>query len=712
MEPCTVIVHLDGRNDRSIELSVPMHTCIYAILSQCIEQYIALYKAADLPPISGLYDMQTGIVLDLTTPLYKRAKMDSNQAQELHFGAVLLQKSNKSDAFRSWMKTIQSSFEKAAKARLSIEKKSLNTLKYIPPLPTLDKPVGTCKQLNLEPQLPAAIQIPAVNCLDTSPSSRKLTQEAQESLEIIQKTTTALAVALKQIQAASSCLNASLVHFQSVYQSTIIEQSLNSSKTVEKEWFSVAKTLMEPVFHGFQGLAAYQHELVASIERNWIQPWHAIQAQARNLKTLDDRAQTLFYKHTGLALDYLNDFAKPVDPTQENLIATASSAAKRAQIELGWQINQQIKSIFEFTQINAPNIATNLFKMEFSSPSKASTAPPMPQGSSSCFEIDAAMAKQLEILQELRGAQHKEAPAKQQGYLFQLQSRQNGNANEFKRFRRWCSIEKGAFTSNIDDEAASAVEIPLEKLSVRFFSENSPLAGLRHGFQLLHGDNPLWILQAPTYVELQGWLSSSLSNSPSVPPSVPPERFPPPPRKLERFHQATSFYEVARQHFSLPASIFVDECIANPSFSQSFLAEQGATQVSISQWTNDTLYGASSVRTRQFLLPIDSPLTRQSQIEAIDALFAWNDDHFKVLSIDKSPQVPYGSFFHVESVVHVYKRGRDTCELVVESAVVFSKSTMFQSMIEQSCLVETKKSYAKMLDWIHQWLHNRSKIND
>ncbi|CAK4218517.1 unnamed protein product [Aphanomyces euteiches] len=172
--------------------------------------------------------------------------MDSNQAQELHFGAVLLQKSNKSDAFRSWMKTIQSSFEKAAKARLSIEKKSLNTLKYIPPLPTLDKPVGTCKQLNLEPQLPAAIQIPAVNCLDTSPSSRKLTQEAQESLEIIQKTTTALAVALKQIQAASSCLNASLVHFQSVYQSTIIEQSLNSSKTVEKEWFSVAKTLMEP----------------------------------------------------------------------------------------------------------------------------------------------------------------------------------------------------------------------------------------------------------------------------------------------------------------------------------------------------------------------------------------------------------------------------------------------------------------------------------
>ncbi|CAK4773277.1 unnamed protein product [Aphanomyces euteiches] len=60
MEPCTVIVHLDGRNDRSIELSVPMHTCIYAILSQCIEQYIALYKAADLPPISGLYDMQTG----------------------------------------------------------------------------------------------------------------------------------------------------------------------------------------------------------------------------------------------------------------------------------------------------------------------------------------------------------------------------------------------------------------------------------------------------------------------------------------------------------------------------------------------------------------------------------------------------------------------------------------------------------------------------
>ncbi|CAK4413087.1 unnamed protein product [Aphanomyces euteiches] len=173
--------------------------------------------------------------------------MDSNQAQELHFGAVLLQKSNKSDAFRSWMKTIQSSFEKAAKARLSIEKKSLNTLKYIPPLPTLDKPVGTCKQLNLEPQLPAAIQIPAVNCLDTSPSSRKLTQEAQESLEIIQKTTTALAVALKQIQAASSCLNASLVHFQSVYQSTIIEQSLNSSKTVEKEWFSVAKTLMEPV---------------------------------------------------------------------------------------------------------------------------------------------------------------------------------------------------------------------------------------------------------------------------------------------------------------------------------------------------------------------------------------------------------------------------------------------------------------------------------
>ncbi|RHY75431.1 hypothetical protein DYB30_007557, partial [Aphanomyces astaci] len=168
-----VSVHLDGDAAHGIHVGgVTANTSMCWVLTESIRAYIEKYTAADLPGISGLYDMTSGqgtllkmvvswwlmqrVVVDLASTVVDvpNNQVDEDTCPLLRYGAVRLPdtgrrhrppipdesstsspQEQKSDPFRLFVKTIQSSLGKATQRSNSFPR-----FKLLPPPPSPSQP--------------------------------------------------------------------------------------------------------------------------------------------------------------------------------------------------------------------------------------------------------------------------------------------------------------------------------------------------------------------------------------------------------------------------------------------------------------------------------------------------------------------------------------------------------------------------------------------
>ncbi|RLO13552.1 hypothetical protein DYB28_010148 [Aphanomyces astaci] len=275
---------------------------------------------------------------------------------------------------------------------------------------------------------------------------------------------------------------------------------------------------------------------------------------------------------------------------------------------------------------------------------------------------------------------------------------------------------------------------------------------LRYGFQITNNNNErstasTW--QADTRQSLDKWIQALTFNhdqsnqgstvttttltlplpTTSITPSCPPSS-PPPQRKAVStrhryrrhdesilvFHppetSADSFHEIVRHTFPCSVQSYMQRFVQDPSFSKSFLAHERATAISFTSWQlvephqhqlqlQEQDETSCYTRRRSCVLPVESALTNgASRIDATDMYQVVSDPPscLRLLSSDVSVDVPYGSYFTVQSCTTVTRANDndDQCQVVVTVGVYFIKHTMFRRMIEQACVTEATRSFERM----------------
>ncbi|EQC35132.1 hypothetical protein SDRG_07365 [Saprolegnia diclina VS20] len=161
---------------------------------------------------------------------------------------------------------------------------------------------------------------------------------------------------------------------------------------------------------------------------------------------------------------------------------------------------------------------------------------------------------------------------------------------------------------------------------------------------------------------------------------------------------ASAFAVMARSTLPISVQTYFERFVSDEHFTRAFLAQRGATDVALSHWTvrSDGAYG----RSRRIQLPVETALsTGSTRVHACEVYHRRSCDHLEVLAKDESLDVPYGSYFVVESRTTVVGSmgSSTTCAVEMAMAVYFTKSTMFQRMIEKACAAETKASCEAML---------------
>ncbi|ETV66579.1 hypothetical protein, variant [Aphanomyces astaci] len=345
-----------------------------------------------------------------------------------------------------------------------------------------------------------------------------------------------------------------------------------------------------------------------------------------------------------------------------------------------------------------------------------------------------------------------------QGYLFQVVSA------TMARSRRWVYIQEGRLLASTDDLLMLEPEVVVAHLSsataIRCqsaaFHQPSPVyRQLRYGFQITNNNNErstasTW--QADTRQSLDQWIQALTFNhdqsnlgstvtttirtlplptssiTPSCPPSSPtPQRKAVSTRHRYRrcdesilvFHppetSADSFHEIVRHTFPCSVQSYLQRFVQDPSFSKSFLAHERATAISFTSWQlvephqhqlqqQEQDETSCYTRRRSCVLPVESALTNgTSRIDGTDMYQVVSDPPscLRLLSSDVSVDVPYGSYFTVQSCTTVTSANDnddndDQCQVVVTVGVYFIKHTMFRRMIEQACVTEATRSFERL----------------
>ncbi|KDO31867.1 hypothetical protein SPRG_03787 [Saprolegnia parasitica CBS 223.65] len=159
---------------------------------------------------------------------------------------------------------------------------------------------------------------------------------------------------------------------------------------------------------------------------------------------------------------------------------------------------------------------------------------------------------------------------------------------------------------------------------------------------------------------------------------------------------AAAFAVMARGTLPISVHTYWERFVADDQFTRSFLMQRGATDVALSTWAvrTDGAYG----RSRRIQLPVETALsTGSTRVHASEVYQRRSRDHLEVLAKDESLDVPYGSYFVVESRTTIVKSMTTSCAVEMTMAVHFTKSTMFQRMIEKAVATETKESCEAML---------------
>ncbi|RHY24141.1 hypothetical protein DYB32_008963 [Aphanomyces invadans] len=318
-----------------------------------------------------------------------------------------------------------------------------------------------------------------------------------------------------------------------------------------------------------------------------------------------------------------------------------------------------------------------------------------------------------------------------QGYLFQVDG--PGGA----RVRRWVCIRDGMLYAAVDDLALVDDELVADLNSAtvvrcRDATACAGVRGIRHGFQVVDCDNngvstSTW--QADTRDVLDEWIVALATHQSRQPPPSPPATSPtaelPKPAEVWMAHHeaplvvhpreaaADEFIEIVRQVLPCSVATYLNRFVVDATFSTAFLTQQGASAVEFSPWVVDTSspFDGSKryTRRRRCILPVDSALSQgTTRIHATDVYQVAGDNdcaQLRLLSSDESLDVPYGSYFAVQSRTTV-RNLRCECpgdapplrqtEMIVEIGIYFSKRTMFRRMIELASWSEAKKSFETM----------------
>ncbi|RLO00768.1 hypothetical protein DYB28_007191 [Aphanomyces astaci] len=123
---------------------------------------------------------------------------------------------------------------------------------------------------------------------------------------------------------------------------------------------------------------------------------------------------------------------------------------------------------------------------------------------------------------------------------------------------------------------------------------------------------------------------------------------------------------------------------------------QADTRQSLDKWIQALTFNHD-----QSNLGSTSALTNgTSRIDATDMYQVVSDPPscLRLLSSDVSVDVPYGSYFTVQSCTTVTRANDndDQCQVVVTVGVYFFKHTMFRRMIEQACVTEATRSFERL----------------
>ncbi|KAF0715321.1 Aste57867_3437 [Aphanomyces stellatus] len=757
----SVLVQLDRQPTHAILLHLTPNVCVHWVLGESIRRYRATFDGKErLPPISGLFDMRTGKVLDLTSDVESLLEASpTNEDHDIRLGAVLLNDRlvkhrggppftlDEKDPFRTFVKTIQSSFDKAKERSNSLLLKLPSSLhskeSAVPsakPTSLLDcvRRVGAATAADVASACTVSMEL-ATQLVDTArlvvhptsprkapiliyeppddsatttssirmdrfldhdddtPAFRKALFQTDAELNALQGQLNTLLAAASQVADTNTCFRVALLRFEAVCGSIVEPLSNNDTANLTttapqshlSQWQTYAASCWKPLRHGFNHILATHEEFFTTFRTQFIDPWTQFVQTSLGTDRVSARNKlnVNFFRHHGLAYEYASTPWHPGDClNQEAQLHAANLAFETARLELQECLNSVVSNLFLKTQTSAQHLA------------KATEAAQLGQ---TCLvgECPSTVTWQQEN-QERRDRSI-------QGYLWQVQ----GTA----RTRRWFYIQDETFYSVQSDRITPDRILDLTQSTLVYCSHHPAHAHIRHGFQLSACATTL-TLQTDTQTTFDQWMyalqpfkSVVECNEPSAPPSplatlplaqIQPLLYP-------SFHKATHFEPLVSATLPVSIATYFNRVVSAPGFSQAFLEEKGATSISISDWLPSAQFNQATARQRSFVLPIETALSRgTTRIRAEEIYHFYTPDHFVVLARDASLDVPYGSYFTVESKTSVRTNPHDPTQSTVqiEAAVSFAKTTMFKSMIEQACHAEAKTSYAHMVELMQRQL--------
>ncbi|RHY81786.1 hypothetical protein DYB31_008472 [Aphanomyces astaci] len=777
-----VSVHLDGDAAHGIHVGgVTANTSMCWVLTESIRAYIEKYTAADLPGISGLYDMTSGqgtllkmvvswwlmqrVVVDLASTVVDvpNNQVDEDTCPLLRYGAVRLPdtgrrhrppipdesstsspQEQKSDPFRLFVKTIQSSLGKATQRSNSFPR-----FKLLPPPPSPSQPPPLD---NVPPPPSRRIQsLPTTHSLVDCVTQIRSASVAELSLACNVST----AVARQVVAIANTCIPQVPTTPPSTRTTTSSSSTTTATSSPPDQIDPTTKdagpsfSSFPPPFNNPEDVHDIEEDSPAF--RRILQDMDSISATAHGRVQTIVSAAAAVIQASQVFTAAFRHFQQAMDDTlhwwtnqNESDDDCASSTPRQSfLLRQFWQHMEEdvLSSHVAITDALNVHVITswNQFAHLFLGDEYARRRHKLNMRFTQYHSLALAyamtpLANDVMLNMEAEG-----------------QDRVLGAAHDaFESARHdddLLMLEPEVVVAHL----SSATVIRCQTAASH---QPSPVhRQLRYGFQITNNNNERSIAstwQADTRQSLDKWIQALTFNhdqsnlgstvtttthtlplpTSSITPSCPPSS-PPPQREAESTRQhnrrrdesilvfhppetsADSFHEIVRHTFPCSVQSYLQRFVQDPSFSKSFLAHERATAISFTSWQlvephqhqlqqQEQDETSCYTRRRSCVLPVESALTNgTSRIDGTDMYQVVSDPPscLRLLSSDVSVDVPYGSYFTVQSCTTVTRTNDDNddqCQVVVTVGVYFIKHTMFRRMIEQACVTEATRSFERL----------------
>ncbi|OQR87304.1 hypothetical protein ACHHYP_09126, partial [Achlya hypogyna] len=717
-------VHLSKATKDTVVLpnvadSRPVAWILHEAIRRCSQDHRA-------PALSGLYNMQSGAVLDLSAELHEVLPLHS-RSKCVRLGAVSLSAkelpSNNDDSpFESFVKSIFSQdTTKEHVAPQPLEPVAPSLLECIAQLraATVDELRAECgvtagaaavfsRQIDAftasstaftpheavpdeassssteennvddDADLPEAPILLAYT--DDSPMFRRKLAEIDAAWPPLEDSFKRVLLAAKSVAAAGHCYLLTLTDLQ-----TTLLQPLGSGDSCLEYLVSTAAAAWAPFGESCGGLADQHRSLLSALDTRFIEPLDSFLQttlgtdRARHRRELN----AAFFKLRGLALQAAHD------GVGEGLVEAAAPTFERARLAMVQHVNVTFATALSRVLAMGQELSATCDALLV----EDSGAGPQARWT--------ALQTHCNALGQLQPRDPWAVDTGTiRGYLF-LVARATG-----AKSRRWFYVEDDALWSLLEDRATpECIQSVLAACNVQASTEVPAFAHIRNGIVVTHRGEPV-VLQADTAIYAARWREALGRRC--GPPDVAPNQEPlaasrmandaHPPLPSIELHKAPSrsFQPMASGPLEMSVAEFHARFVTCTRFTQDFLKRRRAREIVLSDWR--AVGGGIFTRTRAMVLPVETALSKGvTRVQAIEMYQQRSEDEIEMHATDESLDVPYGSYFRVESKTRVVGTCARRCRVEMSMAVYFSKSTMFKGLIETACSDETKQSCAAML---------------